>query len=252
MKDGPHSPPTRITRRTIVLAATLIPGALLTLALLGHMLLQGSPSTLFVTGTPHTRISTGSSTGEQSSPGQSVGLALAGPVITDTNGVESVTANGASFHHIQKSPNGTIGTKVEGRRVYVYNTNFPYTQGAFVELFPKASQDTLAQAITKAVLGGYNPADCPIGPAHTIAGTIPAAAQTASITYSATNQYTTAPGPIDPSKCPQDYTTVEGPSYFIVYPNHPDKLVFFMLTPGIYPADPTVGSPLWIQTFSLD
>lgn len=167
------------------------------------------------------------------------------------NNKETYTNNIVSFHHVMKDSSYTYLTKTDGNRIYVYPSYLSdYKESSFIELFPKNPNDTIQVAIQKAVLTGYNASDCPIGDAYTN-NTLPSGVEAATIRYNANNLYKMVPDPIDTSKCPQDYTASEGAKYFAVFPNHPDLLVFFQVSNGLFPADSN-SNTMWYQTLSIN
>jgi hypothetical protein len=173
------------------------------------------------------------------------------PTISDSNGIETYSDAKVTFHHLVKDNYYTYGTKVDGNRIYVYPTYLSsYKLGSFIELFKKDPNDTIQQAIQKNVLTGYNIADCPIGDPYTV-GQLPSNMTGATIRYNANNLMLGAPEPKDETKCPYDYTATEGAKYFAVDTKHPDLLIFYSVSNGLYPADST-GNTLWFQTLTFN
>jgi hypothetical protein len=137
-----------------------------------------------------------------------------------------------SFDYINQMNNGGAETNVianeQGNKIVIYPENSPNAYD-YAQVFSKNPNDTLDQAITKTILKGYNPNDCPIGVAYGFGNNkFSSNVQTASIRYNANNEYQQSGYPVDSSKCPSEYTAVETARFFLMDKNHPDRFVFVL------------------------
>jgi hypothetical protein len=164
--------------------------------------------------------------------------------VTTSNGIQTYTGRGITFHVVQTMDGAPVTIKDFGNRTFVYTGNFSQ-YNSFVEVFNKVPTDTISQAITKSVLSNYKSSDCPItiGKADSKQ---PASEESAVIKFSADNIREDGSGK-DPSKCPADYTRTSSPMYFVVDSNHPDKLLFLSVGNGGYPANGTQNSLTWFE-----
>ena len=112
-------------------------------------------------------------------------------------------------------------------KVVIYNTKDQSTP-VYMQVFQKATGDTIQQAIAKAVLTGYNSQDCPISVGNfTSLTSLPSNIQTAQMNYNTTNKPSYGAGIGDISKCPHQYTVDESFPIFMTNSNHPNLLYFF-------------------------
>lgn len=132
-----------------------------------------------------------------------------------------------------------INVKEVGNKIYVYNFKYPYTQGQYVEIFPKSASDTLDQAIQKQFLTNIAPKDCFVKDAKgdTLAS-FPATYSIKTLGYPV-DENTDVPAFAQPNKCPEPYAATNGISYFLGDSKHPKFYLFFSI--GQYGID--VQSP---------
>lgn len=198
-------------------------------------------------------VNRGSDNTSQNSSNSQVVAVNSTPSATGLPAIKGLSVYNSSANHVGFYFDASKGfaTKEQGNTITIYDTNQPDAM-QYVEVFTKSPTDTIAQAITKAVLGGYNPSDCPIGAASTDGYKYPSNLQFASIHYSSNNidQYG---NPINPSKCPAQYTANKDILYFLTDKNHPDRLLFFHIGQyGIPAGSDSKGNALsWQDTISL-
>ncbi len=138
---------------------------------------------------------------------------------------------GISFMYLPHQGGETVGTFESGDKVYVFAGNTPPTQGQWVQVFQKAANDSLEDAIKKTLMKNYSPQDClvvktsnPVGgqtnpPSYVFAKIdVPHLANEPLPTLTAKAQ-----------KCPQPYTAFGGIAYFMQDTNHPDRFLFFSI-----------------------
>lgn len=134
---------------------------------------------------------------------------------------------GISFLYLSPSGGSNWGIKEIGNKIYVYDFNFDYDSGQYLELFTKDSGQTLKQAIVQTFLEGYSSDDC-LATSSPASGKYPA-------TYIEGNII--VPGEFTDMEemsqkwqlCPQTYTRTNGISYFITDEDHPESFVFFSI-----------------------
>lgn len=171
-------------------------------------------------------------------------------VVTASNGIQTYAGRGISFQVVQTFSGSAVIVKDFGNRTYVYTGSFSQ-YNPFVEVFSKNRTDSITQAITKSVLSNYQNIDCPITIQKALLNQ-PQSDQTAWITYASNNKREDGSAK-DPSKCPADYTRTNGGlMYFMVDTTHPDKLIFFAIGGGTYPANTTPNSPSWFENLKVD
>lgn len=231
MKDGHHKPPTFLAqhRKTLsdhpILIAPIAVGltTLVGVPLLAIMFQLGGTSITHPAGTTQSPART-SSPSQASNQGS-----LTSATGSQTNSAPNVSSYTSTTGSIKFSYNSSqFGISENGDKIIISPLSNPQiTQ--WVEVLPKSAGDTIQQAITKDVLAGYNPTDCPIVSALTDGYQYASNFQSASIVYNTNNvdQYGNV---INLDKCPVQYTNQsESRLYFLVDANHPDKLLFFHL-----------------------
>src|SRR6185437_2714898 len=148
------------------------------------------------------------------------------PTLAAKSGVQ--VYNSLDYHVGFYYPTSGYTIKEEGNKIEIIPTDYPAAM-QWVEILPKDPNNTLQQAITKDVLGSYNPSDCIFGLAETNQYQYASNVQTVSLNYNLNNidQY----GYVnDTSKCPVAYTNhSESRLYFLVDTKRPAKLLFFHL-----------------------
>jgi hypothetical protein len=161
-----------------------------------------------------------------------------------------------NFDYISQVNNGGAETNIianeQGNKITIYPENSPNTYD-YVQVFSKNPTDTLEQAITKSILKGFNPTDCPIGVAYGFGNNkFSSSTQTASIQYNSNNEHPESGYPVDATKCPSEYTAVETARFFLMDKNHPDRFVFILdgiaLRSGVDSSGKIKG---WEDTFNL-
>lgn len=143
---------------------------------------------------------------------------------------------GISFEYQEKvtGSDETFATKEIGNKVYVYSNIMQPTQGQYVEVFEKKSSDDLVSAVTNKILDGYSTKDCIVRETgknlSSTLVTIPKPYVIAQIGLPSDINYTD-PESILPylAKCPAEYTSANGLSYFLMDPKYPNKFVFFSI-----------------------
>lgn len=170
-----------------------------------------------------------------------VGLPTHKQAVSDTQ-IFTSEKLGISFEY-SKSDN--IQAKEIGDKVYVYYPDRDPVSGQWVQVFSKAPQDTLAQAIQKQFLQNIDPKNCFVE----AYGEQKAGVDTATISY---------PPPTDPQapywenskNCPQNYSKSNGISYFYMDESHPTTFLFFSIGQyGIF-ADKQKGT-VWQDTIKI-
>lgn len=125
-------------------------------------------------------------------------------MITDYEGTSTFTGFGISFtYEDQEYPsNIKTGIKVIGNRVYLGDATDPQNSGLYIDIFSISPTNSIQTAITKTILSGYNPSDCPITVSTQPMSGYPSTFQTAVLNYASNNQTVSGVGGLDPSKCP--------------------------------------------------
>ena len=160
--------------------------------------------------------------------------------------------NKFGFYFTPKQGGASYAVKENGNKISIYNIQTNQTP-VFMEVFQKIATDTIQQAITKAVLNGYNLQDCPIMLGNYTGHTLSKTIQTAQINYAASNRPTYGAGIGDITKCPHTYTVDDDAPYFLVDSTHPNELLFFYNGQiGISAGANQNGNPvLWSDTFTF-
>jgi hypothetical protein len=164
----------------------------------------------------------------------------------------SSSTNKIGFYYIPKDGNANYSVKEQGNQITLYDTNNP-ANFQFAQVFQKNPTDSIQTAITKAVLSGYNPTDCPISAIPGIDGFTSPNFQTAVIKWDANNGTPGEFGVADYSKCPGTYVQYTNVRFFLTDSNHPSVLLFFDIAP--YPVSggtDSMGKNLnWDQTLTF-
>ena len=141
--------------------------------------------------------------------------------------------------------------KENGNKVYVYPPSFKsYTEGQWVEVFPKGKDESLADAIKRVILPTNSPTDCLVtsNPPN-LQSKYPQNYKTAVIGVpSDPNDDLSTLGP-KWEKCHEPYVTENGISYFLEDTNHPDRFVYFSI--GQYPISSGRPNQVWQDTISF-
>lgn len=151
---------------------------------------------------------------------------------------------GISFLYLSLNQGSNFKVKEVANKVYIYDLNYDYDSGQYVEVFTKDSDQTLKQAIEEMFLEGYSTSDC-------LATSSPASEEYPS-TYIEGNII--VPGEFTDMEemaakwqlCPQPYVRTNGISYFLMDGNKPDKFVFFSI--GQYAILAGTGDLAWQDT----
>jgi len=154
----------------------------------------------------------GSSTVTQGSTAQQASITKVIPTISTNvplsiqnigNGLMSVADNGlrVKFEVESQMNNGGFMTSIqvqkEGNKIMMYPKNSPQSYD-YIQVFSKDPNDTLAEAITKTILKGYNSNDCPIGKAYGVSpNEYQSNFQSESIHYNPANTYKESGYPIN-------------------------------------------------------
>lgn len=134
---------------------------------------------------------------------------------------------GISFLYLSSSQESNFKVKEVANKIYIYDLNYDYDSGQYVEVFDKELDQTLKQTIEEIFLEGYSTDKC-------IATSSPAPEAYPS-TYIQGN--IAVPGEFTDmeemalkwQECPQPYVRTNGISYFLMDEDHPDKFVFFSI-----------------------
>ena len=134
---------------------------------------------------------------------------------------------GISFLYLSSSQGSSIKIKEVANKVYIYDSNYDYDSGQYVEVFDKEPDQTLKQTIEETFLKDYSADKC-------IASSYPASEEYPS-TYIQGNII--VPGEFTDieemalkwQECPQPYVRTNGISYFLMDGDKPDKFVFFSI-----------------------
>ena len=151
---------------------------------------------------------------------------------------------GISFLYLSSSQGSSFKIKEVANKIYIYDSNYDYDSGQYVEVFTKESDQTLKQAIEETFLEGYTADKC-------IATSSPASEEYPS-TYIQGN--ITVPGEFTDieemalkwQECPQPYVRTNGISYFLMDGEIPNKFVFFSI--GQYAISAGAGDLAWQDT----
>ncbi len=173
---------------------------------------------------------------------------------------------GISFAYIPLFPNG-IGqyffTKELGDKVYLYwvpGANQPFSgsdteflqtiapSSKYVEVFNKDPQQSLTDTIKQQFLTGYAESDCFVHTTHYGHSREDESFQTAIIDYPRHSTQTRAQLGASIAKCPK-YVTANGVSYFMLDPQHPNKLLFIKLGQDNLPSG--VKGYSWDETIKV-
>lgn len=134
---------------------------------------------------------------------------------------------GISFLYLSSSQESNFKVKEVANKIYIYDLNYDYDSGQYVEVFNKELDQTLKQTIEEIFLEGYSIDKC-------IATSSPAPEAYPS-TYIQGN--IAVPGEFTDmeemalkwQECPQPYVRTNGISYFLMDEDHSDKFVFFSI-----------------------
>jgi len=151
---------------------------------------------------------------------------------------------GISFLYLSSSQGSSFGVKEISNQVYLYDLNYEYDSGQYLEVFTKESDQTLKEAIEQTFLEGYTADKC-------IATVSPASGEYPS-NYIEGN--ITVPGEFTDieemalkwQECPQPYVRTNGISFFLMDGDKPDKFVFFSI--GQYAILAGPGDLTWQDT----
>lgn len=212
-----------ISRRTALLVAGIL--LLILLGLLSYSAVAGRHT---VSPTPTPTISTTPTASPSAQPTATpavVPTAVAGGTLFLSQDL------GISFSYAATSMGAHFTAKEVGNTIHVYDPQYGDTTGQYVQVFAKNPSDSIKDAITKIILKGYDPKNCPIilNPGNSkvlpSANSRPSSYETASIQWASDNLNGNLV-PSDPSKCPAPYTSTASPVYFLEDTNHPNKLLF--------------------------
>lgn len=240
----PNHLPSSKTRIVIVaiLAAFFILGGYYLYHLKGSNTSQGNHTSSHAHISLESRVSNALPTSQTSQNSANLSQPLSLPAVSGLSSYVSQT-NKLGFYFTSKMNNGGVNTNIttreQGNKIFIYPANSPDTYD-YIQTLSKASGDTIQEAIMKNVLYGYSPANCILSVQTNGTETY------AEIKYSPDNISQYGPWPLDPSKCPEQYTSNEAHRYFMVDSTHPDKLIFISDSIAI-PA----GNKSWADTLTL-
>jgi len=118
------------------------------------------------------------------------------------------------------------GIKVDGNKIYVYDTDYPYDQGQYVEVFNKDTKDTLEQAIQKTLLANISPEDCFVkNYQFSQTNPYPSSYQLKTLGYKY-DANSDLPFWAQENNCPKPYEESNGISYFLGDSLHSDTFLF--------------------------
>lgn len=172
-----------------------------------------------------------------------------GPTEIDI-GSNSFSSNnlGITFNYAAKTPDNDYPIEVfeEGNKAYVHvksKSSTNYTDGQWVEVFKKDRSETLEQAVQKKFLTDYSKSDCQI-----VISKVPNF-EIAQIKAPVSEGDNLEEMTVKSEKCPKTYTTINGLSYFLMDPKHPDKFVYFSI--GQYGIPSGEGQQTWQDTIKF-
>lgn len=138
---------------------------------------------------------------------------------------------GVSLLYINELGND-LSSNVEevGNKIYIFAPGSSSESGQYMEVFTKAENDTLLQAVQKQFLVGYSASDCE---AYELTKTwnnkaISENMELVNIRV-AGGWESMEDLMVRWEKCPKPYTESNGISYFMADKNHPDKFAFFSI-----------------------
>lgn len=154
---------------------------------------------------------------------------------------------GIAFYYASKMPgtNETIKVAEVDNRIYVYPQSQNQEAGQSVEVFTKAADQSLNDAIKQQFLSGISSADCFVAPVDSAKPNI----EKAIIDY---------PVPANAdlpfyeygTQCPAKYSKTNGIRYFYYDPAMPTKFFFFSLGQYGIPAASDSKETLWSDTLT--
>ncbi len=151
---------------------------------------------------------------------------------------------GISFLYLSSSQGSNFGVKEIGNQVYLYDLNYEYDTGQYLEVFTKQSDQTLKQAIEQTFLEGYTTDKC-IATVSPASGEYPSSYIEGNITVP--GEFTDMEEMAEKWQlCPQPYVRTNGISFFLMDGDKPDKFVFFSI--GQYAISAGAGDLTWQDT----
>lgn len=165
-------------------------------------------------------------------------------------GVKTYTSTnlGLTFSYASSAGSNSVLVKETTDTIYVYADNMVPETGQYVKAFTKTTGTTLKTAIEQQFLEGYDANDCYVETAS-ISG-LASTWSTAQISYPPVEDAATAVDPwVNADKCPKNYTTTNGISYFAANSGQPTKFYYFSIGQYIIPTgDPDIG---WEKTVEI-
>ncbi len=155
---------------------------------------------------------------------------------------------GISFIFSTNSLGMPLDVKEQGNKIYVYDTKYPYTQGQYIEVFQKSSQDTQAQAIQKQFLANISANDCFIKDLK-LNSNYPASFEEKTLSFPA-DPNSDLPSFAQPNKCPTPYAESNGISYFLGDTKHPNIFLFLSIGQQGFPIEEN-SQKMWQDTIEF-
>ena len=136
---------------------------------------------------------------------------------------------GLTFLFPTVSNGETFDIKQDGNKIYVYNTKYPYTQGQYLQYFPKNSSESLTQALQNQLLTGISPSDCFVKATQADKeANFPPSSEIKTLGFPV-DENSDIPAFAQTNKCPQPYAETNGLSYFLANTTHPQLFLFFSI-----------------------
>ena len=160
---------------------------------------------------------------------------------------------GISFLHLTQdnlNPSAKFKTKEIGNKVYVYQENYGYSGGQYIEIFQKNPTTALEETIKEMFLENYPEDKCLATiekalenyPANYIQANIKVPGESADMGEMSAKW----------NECPNPYTRTNGRSYFLMDKNHPNKFAFFSIGQYAIMADSNKNLPWEVTITFLD
>lgn len=163
-----------------------------------------------------------------------------------TEGAQTYTSEalGVTFTYNPKPVESfSVIVTEKGNKIYLHGMTEKPEQGKMIEVFSKAANQTLAQAITEDLLKDYKPADCfAVDIVRVPTDPRPSSYSYAEISYPAPAN-SQDPFWVNGAKCPQPYSKTNAVQYFMANSAIPAKYVFLQLGQDSITDDGRVPGP---------
>lgn len=156
---------------------------------------------------------------------------------------------GIRFKYASQENGRNVLIKETGDTVYVYTQDTAAEEGQFVRVLAKDTDETLAQAVNREFLTGYNDQQCFITSWDDDLGPKPNAGITAVISFPKGPTDSVTPWWENGKNCPLNYSVSNGLAYFWANHDSSDTFVFFSIGQYIIPGETPTTS--WHNTFGF-